>query len=448
MDDLPSSILDEIIKRIARIPDKNSASLVCKRFYSIDGDLRESLLIGRGLHPAAESLNLLCTRFRNLITLEICYSGWTPNQGKQLDDSGLLILPSNCPRLNNLTLSFCSFITDSGIGYLSSCRNLKSLKLNFAPSISSNGLLSLVVGCKNLSKLHLSRCMKLRSSEWLEYLGKFGVLEDLVVKNCKAIGENELIMLGSGLQRLRCLELEIDSNYRDLRNLRGNLLFPLNCEALEEVRLVNCAIRDGGLSSMITECRRLKKLSLDKCYGLKDQHLISMAENSRDLFSISLGLSVNATQFQITNESLKAIGRYCSSLEEVAVSFSDVDSTAVLNLTLDGLLAVFRGCPVRALILERAQIFNDDGMEALCHLTSLENLELVRCHEVTDGGVRLVNGFSRLKSLTLRRCLGITDGGIPEKIQNLTVEDCPRISEKVVRAAAQSASYSQDVSWL
>ncbi|CAA7408046.1 unnamed protein product [Spirodela intermedia] len=472
MDDLPLSILAEILKRIGDTGDRNSASLVCKRFHSAEGDQRGSLRVGCGLHPATEALNLLCIRFPSLRSLEISYSGWISNLGKQLDDNGLLVLASRCPCLEDLTLSFCSFITDSGLGHLSSCGNLRSLKLNFAPSTSSNGLLSVVVGCKNLSKLHLLRCMKVRSSEWLEYLGKFGVLEDLTVKNCKAIGEAEVMRLGFGWRILRRLELEIDSSYRDFKahhrsSASGD--FPRQhppCDALEELRLVNCIFAQGGLSSVLGSCRRLKKLSLDRCYSLRNSDMISMALNSGNLRSISLRLpshfvepgTVNIYPSQMTDESLRALAHHCLSLEEVDVCFSDLDSpSAPCCFSLSGLLAVLHCCPVRSLVLERAHIFGDVGMEALCSSSSssssLEKLELIRCQEVSDEGLRLLAVFPRLNCVTLRKCLGVTDYGLQpllglKKLETLMVEDCPRISEKAVRAAARSASYAQDLSWL
>ncbi|XP_078443531.1 F-box/LRR-repeat protein 14-like isoform X4 [Wolffia australiana] len=291
MDELPSSILAEILLKIDNTKDMNSAALVCKRFHSVDGDQRGSLRVGCGLHPAIEALNLLCMRFPHLKSIEIAYPGWTPSHGNQLDDQGLLLLPTLSPSLETLTLNFCSFITDSGLSHLSSFKHLRSLQLNFAPSISSNGLLTLVVGCKNLSKLHLSRCMKLRSSEWLDYLGKFGVLEDLTVKNCKAIFEHDIMKLGSGLRRLRRLDLEIDSNYRDRNNRHGrnSVNSPSSCEAMEEIRLKNCELLDGeGLSLLLPSCGSLKKLAINKCFGLMDSHLIAMALKSVSLKELEL----------------------------------------------------------------------------------------------------------------------------------------------------------------
>ena len=76
------------------------------------------------------------------------YSGWMSRFGKQLDDEGLKILSQCCPCLTDLTLSFCTFITDAGLGYLGSCKGLKALRLNFTLGIIGCGILSLVVGYK------------------------------------------------------------------------------------------------------------------------------------------------------------------------------------------------------------------------------------------------------------------------------------------------------------
>ncbi|XP_074573997.1 F-box/LRR-repeat protein 14-like [Curcuma longa] len=206
VEDFPKELLVDIVKRIERTADRNSVSLVCKRLYEIDREQRDFLKVGCGLHPATEALTALCLRFANIKKLEITYFGWMSNSGKQLDNQGFFVLCSNCPLLTELTLSFCSFINDNGLAYLSSFPKLRSLKLNFAQSISSNGILSLVVGCKNLSALHLIRCMRVTSVEWLSYLGEFGKLQDLSIKYCKGISEDDQMKLGPGWNNLRHFE--------------------------------------------------------------------------------------------------------------------------------------------------------------------------------------------------------------------------------------------------
>uniref|UniRef100_A0A5K1CET4 COI1 F-box domain-containing protein n=1 Tax=Nymphaea colorata TaxID=210225 RepID=A0A5K1CET4_9MAGN len=179
MEVLPDQLVWGILRRIKKTRDQNSASLACKRLYELERERREFLRVGCGLNPANSALTSLCNRFKNLAKIEIVYSGWMSKLGKQLDDHGLLILSQLCPALTDLTLGFCTFITDVGVGHLASCTNLSTLKFNFTPRISGCGILSLVVGCKSLSSLHLIRCINVSSVEWLEYLGKLEMLQEL-----------------------------------------------------------------------------------------------------------------------------------------------------------------------------------------------------------------------------------------------------------------------------
>ncbi|KAF0931048.1 hypothetical protein E2562_002420 [Oryza meyeriana var. granulata] len=117
----------------------------------------------------------------------------------------LTALCSHCSLLTDLTLSFCSYIDDSGLAYLTYCKKLRSLRLNSAPEISSSGLVSVAVGCRSLSAFHLVDCMGVRSVEWLEYLGRDGSLEELVVKGCKGISQYDLLKRGDERPLIRTI---------------------------------------------------------------------------------------------------------------------------------------------------------------------------------------------------------------------------------------------------
>ncbi|KAF9587068.1 hypothetical protein IFM89_039754 [Coptis chinensis] len=219
MDTLPDQLVWEILSRIKKTSDRNSASLTCKRLHEVEKEQRECLRVGCGLHPANEAVTSLCNRFSNLKKVDIVYSGWMSIPGKQLDDHGLHnhILSERCSSLVDLTLSYCTFITDVGLGHLASCTKLTTSKLNFTPGVTGCGILSFAVGCKNLTTLHPIRCLNVSSVEWLEYLGKLETLQDLSIKNCRAIGEGDLIKLGPGWRKLKRLEFEVDANYRYMK---------------------------------------------------------------------------------------------------------------------------------------------------------------------------------------------------------------------------------------
>lgn len=466
MEELPDHIVCEILCRIEKIVDRNSASLACKRFYELDNEQRRFLRVGCGLDPANEALTSLCNRFPNLTKVEITYSGWMSRLGKQLDDQGLSILSSNCTCLTDLTLNFCTYITDVGLRYLAACFNLSALKLNFTPSITGCGILSLVVGCKNLRILHLIRCLNVSSVEWLEYLGKLGTLEDLLIKNCRSIGEGDLIRLGPSWRKLQRLQFEVDANYRYMKvhdrlavDLWQKQLVP--CENMVELSLSNCIISPGrGLACVLGKCKNLEKIHLDMCFGLRDSDMINLAQSSSKLRSISLRVPSDFSlpllmnkPLSLTDDSLKALAHNCTMLESVRLSFSDGEFPSFSSFTQDGILTLIHKCPVKELALDHVCSFNDAGMEALCSAEYLEILELVGCQEISDEGLQLVSQFSQLCILELKKCLGLTNDGLKPlvgsyKLDRLVVEDCPRISERGVQGAARSVSFRQDLSWM
>lgn len=466
MDNIPEHIVWEILSRIKKTSDRNNVSLVCKRLYYLDNAQRDSLKVGCGMDPANQALTCLCTRFRNLSKVEITYSGWMSKLGKQLDDNGLFILANRCPLLRDVSLSYCTFITDVGLRYLASSSELSSLRLNFTPRITGCGVLSLVVGCKSLLRLHLIRCLNVSSVEWLEYLGKLGTLEDLSIRNCRAIGEGDLIKLGSGWGKLKRLHFEVDANYRymkvyDRLSVDRWQKQHVACENMVELSLVNCIISPGrGLACVLGKCKNLEKVHLDMCVGVRDVDIICLSRKSSDLRSVSFRVpsdfslpSLVNNPLRLTDESLKALAQNCSKLESVSISFSDGEFPSSSSFTLSGILCLIQKCPIRNLALDHVYSFNDVGMEALCTAENLESLELVRCQEITDEGLQLASQFPRLCSLRLCKCLGISNDGLKPlvgslKLDILGIEDCPQVSESGIQGVAKFVSFRQDLSWM
>ncbi|GAV70915.1 LRR_6 domain-containing protein [Cephalotus follicularis] len=386
--------------------------------------------------------------------------------GKQLDDQGLLILSNKCCSLTDFTLSYCTFITDEGLRHLASCSMLKALKLNFTPRITGCGILSVVVSCRYLTTLHLIRCLNVSSVEWLEYLGRLETLEDLSIKNCRAIWEGDLLKLGIGWRRLKRLQFEVDANYRYMK-VYDRLAVDqwqkqcVPCENLVELSLVNCIISPGrGLACVLGKCKNLQRIHLDMCVGVRDSDIIGLAQKSKNLRSISLRVPSDFSlpllmnnPLRLTDESLKAVAQNCLMLESIRISLSDGEFPSFSAFSLNGILTLIQMCPVRELSLDHVYSFNDAGMESLCSAQYLETLELVRCQEISDEGLQLVSQFPRLSVLRLTKCLGVTDDGLKPlvgsyKLDLLTVEDCPQISDRGVQGAARTLSFRQDLSWM
>uniref|UniRef100_A0A0A9BRN8 F-box domain-containing protein n=1 Tax=Arundo donax TaxID=35708 RepID=A0A0A9BRN8_ARUDO len=463
MEGLPQALLAEIIKRITRTNDLNSICLVSRLLYTVEAEQRDSIRVGCGLCPATLAISSLCLRFPNLCKVEINYSGWVADNGIQLDNQGLYVLSAHCPSLTDLTLSFCSYIDDSGLGCLACCKKLTSLRLNSVPAISSNGLLTVAVGCKSLSALHLIGFMNLGSVEWLEYLGREGSLEELVVVDCKGICQYDLFKFGPGWMKLQKFKFEIkhpyvmeqpqDPSYMAHYQFR----YDCYCESLTVLTLARIVtVPEIGLRFFLSKCKELEKLSLHYVIGIYDSDIITLSHSCSNLTSISLrleplfngGLEGRNFSTPLTDDSLKALALRCPMLQTVELTFAACKPSypSEIGFTQEGVVMLIQSCPIRDLVLSGANFFNDDGMKALSSAQYLETLELMDCVAITDAGMRLLAHAPRLINLTLRQCCRFTDRGVTEvararNLESLVIEGCRRVPLKAVEGAAKSVQY-------
>uniref|UniRef100_A0A0E0MMZ9 F-box domain-containing protein n=1 Tax=Oryza punctata TaxID=4537 RepID=A0A0E0MMZ9_ORYPU len=465
MEDLPDAALAEIIKKFTRTSDLSSLSLVSKQLYTIDAEQRSTIRVGRSLWPAKEALLTLCSRFSNLRKVEINYHGWTRGDGNQIDNQGLLTLSTRCPLLTDLILSFCYYIDDSGLAYITDCKKLVFLRLNSAKEITSSGLLAVAVGCKNLSGLHLISCNKISgNSEWLKYLGSDGSLEELVVKNCEGISHYDLLLFGPGWMKLQRFVFEVSNLYNIFRLQDPSFVannqyrYDFCCEGLKDLSLRGIAtVEEIGLRSLLGKCKSLQILCLHFVLGLTDSDMITLSQNCSNLKSISLQLEPvlgegpqgRVFRMPLTDESLKALALGCRMLQVVELTMHTFDTAyPEIGFSQEGLVTLFQSCPIRNLVLCGANTFDDQGMKAFSSSQFLETLELMDCQRITDAGMCLLANSPSLVNLTLRECRGFTDDGVSEvvrarKLDSLIVEGC-RVSWKAVKGAAKSVRYDRN----
>ncbi|KAF2933592.1 hypothetical protein DAI22_04g095500 [Oryza sativa Japonica Group] len=175
---------------------------------------------------------------------------------------------------------------------------------------------------------------------------------------------------------------------------------------------------------METICRALQKLCLEYVGGLIDKDMIVLSQSCKNLKSISLWM----------------IPRH---YYEPGVEHS---KPPYIGFTQEGLVKLMHSCPIRALTLNGALFFNDEGMKGLSSAPFLETLSLVDCNEITDSGMCFLVQYPCLTDLKLQHCPGLTDAGIAElvhaqKLQSLVVDGCCNISENAVQGAARSVQY-------
>ena len=346
------------------------------------------------------------------------------------------------------------------------------MKLLRSPTqITSIGLFSVAVGCTSLSALHLIGCEKIDSVEWLEYLGRDGPLEELVVKNCKGINHHDFLKFGSGWMKLQKFEFEMERHdrlpgdvvYDSSYDAHSMDIYDFCCESLKDLRLAHIKTwPEVGLRVVLGKCKALEKLCLEYVHALNDNDMIALSRSCSNLKSISLWLNLQRyssdvsyceTRTSFTDNSLYALAQNCRMLQMVDLSFigCDADWPSEIGFTQEGFLVLIQSCPIRVLVLNNANFFDDEGMKALSSSPHLETLELILCHAVTDAGMRFIAHTPCLSNLTLRACHKVTDVGVAElghahKLESLVIECCGEVSLQAAQGVAKSVHYSSNYS--
>ncbi|VAI93910.1 unnamed protein product [Triticum turgidum subsp. durum] len=240
-------------------------------------------------------------------------------------------------------------------------------------------------------------------------------------------------------------------------------IYDLCCESLKDLRLAHIETwPEVGLRLVLGKCKALEKLCLEYARALNDNDIAALARSCSNLKSISLWLNLQRyssdvnyceTRTSFTDNSLYALALNCRMLQMVDLSFigCDADSPSEIGFTQEGFLALIKSCPIRALVLNNANFFDDKGMKALSSSPRLETLELILCHAVTDAGMRFIAHTPCLSNLTLQMCHNVTDAGVTElgrahKLESLVIEYCGEVSLEAAQGVDKSVHYSKDCS--
>ncbi|TKY67998.1 F-box protein [Spatholobus suberectus] len=304
---------------------RNSNSLVCKRWLNLQGRLLRSLTIsdwnfllsGRLIHrfPNLNHVDLLpaasisprnsgillsnrvlsihldsssspnwCFCEENILPVEVIDSGLTSLAGgcpnlRRLrvigaSEMGLLSVAEECPTLQELELQRCS---DAVLRGIAACGNLQILKLvghvdGFYNSVVSDvGLTILAQGCKRLVKVELSGCEG--SFDGIKAIGKCcQMLEELTFSDHR-MDDGWLAALSfcDNLKTLRFTSCKrIDPN-------PGMEEYLGCCPALERLHLQKCQLRDKkSVAALFSVSRPVREILLQDCWGL-DNSMFSFA---------------------------------------------------------------------------------------------------------------------------------------------------------------------------
>jgi len=200
-------------------------------------------------------------------------------------------------------------------------------------------------------------------------------------------------------------------------------------------------ITDASLTEVGRRCSNLQSLDLTFCENIIDTGLAEVARGCPNLHNLNLGWCRN-----ITEASLVEVGRRCSNLQSLDLAYC-------LNITDTGLSAVARGCPnLQTLNIQSCFLITEASLsEVGRRCSNLQSLDLDDCENITDTGLSAVaRGCPNLQTLNIKSCYNITDASLSEvgrrcsNLQSLDVSWC-QITDTGLSAVARGCSNLQSL---
>ncbi|KAF5737268.1 putative F-box protein atfbl3 [Tripterygium wilfordii] len=158
-----------------------SCTLVPREAYALIGeqcrfleelDVTDNEIDDEGLKSIAGCSNLSILKLGiclNITDAGLSYVGTSCSKLKELDlyrssgitDIGILAVARGCPDLEMINMSYCYGITDKSLQSLSKCSRLNTCESRGCPLLTSLGLSAIAVGCKQLNKLDIKKCLNI-----------------------------------------------------------------------------------------------------------------------------------------------------------------------------------------------------------------------------------------------------------------------------------------------
>ncbi|XP_058001013.1 F-box/LRR-repeat protein 4 isoform X3 [Hevea brasiliensis] len=482
---LPDELIVEIFRHLDSKSTRDACSLVCHRWLDLERLSRTTLRIGATGNPDL-SVKLLARRFHNVKAIHIderlsisipvqfgrrrgsdhsvptlklhSEKGVSEDghfESNSLSDAGLSALGDGFPRLEKLSLIWCSTVSSLGLmslaykcSFLMSldlqgcyvgdrglaavgkcCKQLEDLNLRFCEGVTDTGLVELAQGCgKSLKSLGVAACAKITHIS-LEAVSSYCKSLETLSLDSECMHNGGILSVAQGCPSLKVLRLQCINVTDDALIAVGTHCLSLELLALNSFQ----RFTDKGLRAIGNGCKKLKNLSLSDCYFLSDKGLEAIATGCRELTH----LEVNGCH-NIGTIGLEAIGRSCLRLTELALLYCQ-------RIGNHALLEIGKGCKfLQALHLVDCSSIGDD---AICSIArgcrNLKKLHIRRCYEIGNKGIIAIGeNCKSLTDLSLRFCDRVGDEALIAigqgcSLQHLNVSGCHLIGDAGIIAIAR-----------
>ncbi|KAL9637429.1 MAG: hypothetical protein Q9204_001895 [Flavoplaca sp. TL-2023a] len=290
-------------------------------------------------------------------------------------DHTLGAVAEHCPRLQGLNITDCSKVTDESlVAVAQSCRHLKRLKLNNCTLITDESVTSVARHCPAMLEIDLHNCRQITDESITSLISRGRQLRELRIAHCSLITDNAFLELPK--------QLAFDS----LRILDLTACYQLHDAAVEKI---------------IEASPRLRNLVLAKCKDITDKSVHAITRLGKNLHYIHLGHCAH-----ITDAAVIQLVKMCNRIRyiDLACCHRLTDASVKLLATLPKL---------RRIGLVKCQAITDRSIMALAKINNeintpksqtslLERVHLSYCVHLTLQGIHaLLNRCPKLTHLSL-----------------------------------------------
>ncbi|XP_017622762.1 F-box protein SKIP2 [Gossypium arboreum] len=388
--------------------DRNRCSLVCKRWFRVDGWSRHRLSLN-AQSEIVSSLPSLFTRFDSVTKLALRCS----RKSISLTDDSLLTISIRCRNLTRLKLRGCREITDEGMSTFA--KNSKKLrKLSCGSCMFGAKALNAVLDhCANLEELSVKRLRGIHDGA--EPIGPGAAASSLKMICLKELVNGQsfapLVVGSKNLKTLKIIHClgDWDSVLQLIGNRNQNYKENLNCDInygssdsnsnpLMEIHLERLQVSDIGLSA-ISKCTKIENLHIVKTPECSNYGLVCVAENCKLLRKLHIdGWRTN----RIGDEGLIAVAKHCSNLQELVL--------IGVNATHVSLSAIACNCSkLERLALCGSGTIGDTEIACIAaKCMALKKLCIKGC-PISDIAIEaLGSGCPNLVKIKVRKCRGVS----------------------------------------
>ncbi|KAK0958137.1 SCF ubiquitin ligase complex subunit [Friedmanniomyces endolithicus] len=288
----------------------------------------------------------------------------------QVTDQTMITVADHCLRLQGLNVTGCKKLTDASIQALArSCRHVKRLKFNGCSQITDTAILTVAAYSTHLLEIDLHALHNIESPAITALLTSCPHLREVRLAHCTRVN---------------------DRAFLDVPWIPES---PIIFDSLRILDLTDCnELGDKGVERIIETCPRLRNLILAKCRLITDRAVLAITKLGKNLHYIHLGHCQ-----RITDLSVEALAKACNRIRYI-------DLACCSNLT-------------------------DTSVTKLAGLPKLKRIGLVKCAGITDrsiyalamgemkGGKRM-HGASVLERVHLSYCTLLTLDGIHVLLNN------------------------------